>query len=124
LERRVDFRIGDFRELQRLLEAGETADVAVSAYALHHLDARAKTEVVHQAVEVMTGGAWFLNADLVATGRQATAASRASPRRVASLTNYRLKRVINRSRSGRTSRSWSVPVSGTPVYCGWSTERR
>ncbi len=68
LERRVDFRIGDFRELQRLLEAGETADVAVSAYALHHLDARAKSEVVQQAVEVMTGGGWFLNADLVATG--------------------------------------------------------
>jgi SAM-dependent methyltransferase len=67
LARRVDFRIGDFRELGALLEAGETVDAAVSAYALHHLDASAKSEVVQQAVEVMRSGGWFLNADLVET---------------------------------------------------------
>jgi ubiquinone/menaquinone biosynthesis C-methylase UbiE len=68
LARRVDFRVGDFRELETLLEAGETVDSVVSAYALHHLDARAKSEVVQQAVEVMRSGGWFLNADLVANG--------------------------------------------------------
>jgi ubiquinone/menaquinone biosynthesis C-methylase UbiE len=67
LARRVDFRIGDFRELQRLLRAGEMVDAVVSAYALHHLNAHAKGEVVQKAVEVMTDGGWFLNADLVDT---------------------------------------------------------
>src|SRR5215467_617114 len=38
LASRIDFRIGDFRDLRQLL-AGECGDLVYSAFALHHLQA-------------------------------------------------------------------------------------
>lgn len=62
---RVDFRIGDFRQLDRLLSPGETGQVVISAYALHHVDAEAKTDIVRRCGEFLEPGGWFLNADLI-----------------------------------------------------------
>ncbi len=62
---RVDFRVGDFRELGTLVRKDETAATALSSYALHHLDRDAKTEVIRQAVDLLEPGGWFINADLI-----------------------------------------------------------
>ncbi len=60
---RVDFRIGDFRDLDRLLADDESGDVVISAYALHHLDAADKAAVVRRCVDFLQPGGWFFNAD-------------------------------------------------------------
>src|SRR5262249_28316619 len=56
---RVDFRIGDFRDLQQLL-AGERGDLVYSAFALHHLPAPDKVPVLRAAVRFLNPGGWFL----------------------------------------------------------------
>jgi len=62
---RVDFRLGDFREIDQLFEAGETFDLVVSSYALHHLTGQEKESVVRRCVERLIPGGWFANADLI-----------------------------------------------------------
>jgi ubiquinone/menaquinone biosynthesis C-methylase UbiE len=62
---RVDFRVGDFRHLDKLLSESECSDVAFSAYALHHLNAAEKLGVVQQVSKFLKPGGWFLNADLI-----------------------------------------------------------
>ncbi|NPV46529.1 MAG: class I SAM-dependent methyltransferase [Armatimonadetes bacterium] len=62
---RVDFRLGDFRQLASLLAAGEEFDVVFSSYALHHLNRDEKSAVVAQCLRVLRPGGWFLNADLI-----------------------------------------------------------
>lgn len=61
----VEFILGDFRDLDRLLQGQERADVVFSAYSLHHLTAEEKTCVVREAVKHLRPSGWFLNADLV-----------------------------------------------------------
>ncbi len=64
LAERVDFRVGDFRQLASLI--GESRGKAVfSSYALHHLNQEEKSSVVQQAVSFLEPGGWFLNADLI-----------------------------------------------------------
>ena len=54
---------GDCRQLTSLVEG--PFDVVFTAYALHHLDAEAKTDVVAQSLSLLKPGGWFFNADLV-----------------------------------------------------------
>ncbi len=61
----VDFRTGDFRDLDLLLKPGETGAVVLSAYALHHVDHAAKVEVIRRCLDFLEPGGWFLNADLI-----------------------------------------------------------
>lgn len=62
---RVDFRIGDFRNL-KLVAAGSPAfDVIFSSYALHHLNRADKQAVVGQALNLLQPGGWFVNADVI-----------------------------------------------------------
>ena len=61
---RVDFRIGDFRQLSRII-GGQKGQLAFSSYALHHLNREEKVAVIQQAYRYLEPGGWFLNADLV-----------------------------------------------------------
>ena len=61
---RVDFRIGDFRDLAKLI-AGERGDLVYSAFALHHLPAPDKVPALREAVKFLNPRGWFLNADLI-----------------------------------------------------------
>lgn len=67
---RVDFRVGDFRSLNRLLRAEENGDVVYSSYALHHLTSDEKLAVARDAVRFLKPGGWFLNADLIVAADQ------------------------------------------------------
>ncbi|MDO8614786.1 MAG: class I SAM-dependent methyltransferase [Dehalococcoidia bacterium] len=62
----VDFRIGDFRELPKLLAGAEGFDVIYSSYALHHLTHEEKRAVAAEAAALLRPGGWFMNADIVA----------------------------------------------------------
>ena len=66
LTSRVDFAIGDFRQLQQLVPGPATVDVVFSAYALHHLSRPDKETVLKHVVELLVPGGWFVNADLIA----------------------------------------------------------
>jgi SAM-dependent methyltransferase len=69
---RVEFRIGDFRNLIRLMDAVHGLDAVISSYALHHLDAAGKSTVYAAVRELLKPGGWFLNADLVIGEDKAT----------------------------------------------------
>jgi len=62
---RVEFVIGDFRELEELAPSAGSIDVIFSAYALHHLNRPDKEMVLRQVVELLAPGGWFMNADLI-----------------------------------------------------------
>jgi ubiquinone/menaquinone biosynthesis C-methylase UbiE len=66
LASRVEFVIGDFRQLQQLVPGAATADVVFSAYALHHLSRTDKETVLKHVVELLVPSGWFVNADLIA----------------------------------------------------------
>jgi tRNA (cmo5U34)-methyltransferase len=63
---RVVFNIGDFREIEELIPQGVRLDVVYSSYALHHLSRQDKVSVIHQAMERIRPGGWFVNGDLIA----------------------------------------------------------
>ncbi len=63
---RVEFLIGDFRNLGHLASDASGFDVVFSSYALHHLDRAEKEAVVRQARDLLRPGGWFVNADLIA----------------------------------------------------------
>jgi tRNA (cmo5U34)-methyltransferase len=65
LTARVDFAIGDFRQLQQLVPGAATVDVVFSAYALHHLSKPDKKTVLKHVGELLVPGGWFVNADLI-----------------------------------------------------------
>ena len=65
LASRVDFAIGDFRQLQQLVPGAATTDVVFSAYALHHLSKPDKETVLKHVGELLVPGGWFVNADLI-----------------------------------------------------------
>ena len=62
---RVEFFIGDFRNLQKLAPGSNKVDVVFSAYALHHLNRTDKETVLQQVVSLLAPGGWFVNADLI-----------------------------------------------------------
>lgn len=61
----VEFRVGNFRELDALLAPAEKGHLVISSYALHHLDPDAKALVIRRCVAFLEPGGWFLNADIV-----------------------------------------------------------
>jgi len=63
--RKVDFLVGDFRDLTGLLEGITDIDVVYSSYALHHLTRDEKTSVVRQAMSLLRPTGWFVNADII-----------------------------------------------------------
>jgi tRNA (cmo5U34)-methyltransferase len=65
LASRVEFVIGDFRNLQQLVPGAGTVHVVFSAYALHHLSRPDKETVLKHLVELLVPGGWFVNADLI-----------------------------------------------------------
>ena len=65
LASRVQFVIGDFRNLQQLAPGAGMADVVFSVYALHHLGGSDKERVLREVVELLVPGGWFINADLI-----------------------------------------------------------
>ena len=71
LAERVDFRIGDFRNLHELLAPGEELQLSYSAFALHHLNAKEKGKAVSTVVRHLKPGGWFLNADLIVSSEPA-----------------------------------------------------
>jgi tRNA (cmo5U34)-methyltransferase len=62
---RVDFRIGDFRNLKLIAAGSPAIDVIFSSYALHHLNRADKKAVIDQAIDLLQPGGWFINADLI-----------------------------------------------------------
>ncbi len=62
---RVDFRTLDFRQLEGLLGELEPSHVVFTSYALHHLDATEKLDVVRKAREFLVPGGWLVNADIL-----------------------------------------------------------
>ncbi len=67
---RVDYRIGDFRELKGIVADAGPFDLVISAYALHHLDPEEKCRLLTDVIDLMTPGAWFVNADVVMGGTE------------------------------------------------------
>ena len=65
LVERVDFRTADFRELDTVTAGLEPCHLVFSSYALHHLDAAEKLEVVRKARESLLPGGWLVNADIL-----------------------------------------------------------
>jgi tRNA (cmo5U34)-methyltransferase len=62
---RVNFKVGDFRLLKRLLAVGQNSELVYSSYALHHLTPEEKLRVARDALNFLSPGGWFLNADLI-----------------------------------------------------------
>src|SRR5262245_27127193 len=67
LAEKVEFRIGDFRQLQKIIPESAYGEVAFSSYALHHLNRAEKLELFRQAYRFLKPGAWLINADIVAS---------------------------------------------------------
>jgi len=65
LAARVDFRIGDFRQLQDIVPESAHGEAVFSSYALHHLNHGEKREVIRQALRFLKPGGWLINADIV-----------------------------------------------------------
>jgi len=65
LTARVDFRIGDFRQLHDMIPETECGEVVFSSYALHHLNRKEKVEVFRQALVFLKPEGWLINADIV-----------------------------------------------------------
>jgi tRNA (cmo5U34)-methyltransferase len=65
LVERVDFRIGDFRQLHAIVPESAQGEVAFSSYALHHLNHDEKRGVICQALRFLKPGGWLINADIV-----------------------------------------------------------
>jgi ubiquinone/menaquinone biosynthesis C-methylase UbiE len=60
----VEFVIADFRGLKGQAPA-ESLNVVISAFALHHLSASEKKDLIAEALRWLKPGGWFVNADLV-----------------------------------------------------------
>jgi tRNA (cmo5U34)-methyltransferase len=66
---RIDFRIGDFRNLRQLLEPEDRCELIYSSYALHHLTPEEKLVAVRDALTFLKPQGWFLNADLIVAAK-------------------------------------------------------
>lgn len=65
LKKRINFRTGDFRNLNNMLADNEKGNLVFSSYALHHLDKNEKFEVIRKINDFLLPGGWFINADLI-----------------------------------------------------------
>lgn len=62
---KVEFCLGDFRNLDVLLKDAPPADVVISSCALHHLKLEEKRAVAKSVRQRLKPGGWFLNADII-----------------------------------------------------------
>jgi len=65
LNKHVEFCVGDFRELDRLMQPDQVFDAVLSSYALHHLNREEKLPLVAASSSRLKPGGWFINADLI-----------------------------------------------------------
>ncbi len=65
LAQRVEWVQADFRSLPDAFTEPGTFDVAISSYALHHLNAQEKLAVLKSVVQAINPAGWYLNADIV-----------------------------------------------------------
>lgn len=63
----VDFKIGDFRNLESLVKLQKEGALVFSSFALHHLNKKVKQKVIAKAIEFLKPQGWFINADLIIT---------------------------------------------------------
>ena len=89
LASRVQFVIGDFRNLRQLAPSAGMVDVVFSAYALHHLSRPDKKTVLRQVVKLLGPGGWFVNADLIVAD---------SPELESRLQEIRIAGIVERAR--------------------------
>lgn len=61
----VEYRTGDFRNLESLLVGVTGVDVVYSSYALHHLTKDEKVATKRAALALLKPGGWFVNADIL-----------------------------------------------------------
>lgn len=61
----ADFRIGDFRQLNRIVSNAEKGDVVFSLYSLHHLSVKEKADIIRQALGFLHPSGWFVNGDII-----------------------------------------------------------
>jgi ubiquinone/menaquinone biosynthesis C-methylase UbiE len=62
---RVHFIVHDFRNLAALAGNESPFDAVFSSFALHHLNADEKADLIRQADGLLRPGGWFINADIV-----------------------------------------------------------
>ena len=62
---RVSYVRGDYRQVANLVGSAAPFDVVLSAFALHHVNAAEKADVVRQVRDLLRPGGWFLNADIL-----------------------------------------------------------
>jgi tRNA (cmo5U34)-methyltransferase len=65
LAERVDFKLGDFRNLPKLIPGKTRVSVVFSSFALHHLNRAEKIDLIQQSIRFLEPGGWFINADIV-----------------------------------------------------------
>ncbi len=65
---RVEWVQADFLALPDSVLPPDSFDVAISSYALHHLDAEQKLALLKRVVAALKPGGWLLNADIVVAG--------------------------------------------------------
>ncbi len=65
LSQRVEWVLSDFRTIPAEVVKPGTLDVVISSYALHHLSAKEKLDVLKTMVRATKPGGWVLNADIV-----------------------------------------------------------
>jgi ubiquinone/menaquinone biosynthesis C-methylase UbiE len=106
----VDFKIGDFRQLERLLPTEEVADLVYSSYALHHLTPEEKFDVLRDALGYLKPGGRFLNVDLIVAG---------DPAIEAGIQSIRVQGIVRRV-GGETGGS----QTRYPREDSWTTPRR
>ena len=63
LSNRVNFQIGDFRNLKEFV-GSQTFDVIYSSYTLHHLTRRDKLSVVSDCIGILRPAGWIINTDI------------------------------------------------------------
>ena len=93
LASRVQFVIGDFRQLQELAPGAGTVDIVFSAYALHHLSRPDKEAVLRHVVDLLVPGGWFVNVDLIVAD---------SPELESRLQEIRVSGIVERARGSDT----------------------
>ena len=61
----VKFRIGDFRDLPKLLNNISNVDAVFSSFALHHLNMKEKEILLRYLYKIIKKDCWFINADVI-----------------------------------------------------------
>ncbi len=67
LENKIEFILGDFRNIKRIISDIRDLDVIFSSYALHHLNYEEKVEVLGILENKLKKDGWFINADIIKT---------------------------------------------------------